>query len=247
MLTDGGMQDNQVAHWMNNLFHEDIHKMYCSSVVSQDVLLLGAHTSICHSDLPKSSQQIKCVPAHIDCGLGECSSMGDVRAERSVWYHEESVQSLAALATEHAKCSVVVTKRIMIGRMGFISCPVMSGVVFIGDANVQCSGDNSQIAKELYKSMQSQHLTQLRSIMDMESLLCACSNGVLPTPKHVVFDSMGEWAEFGSVPQENVSMAPVVWFKFYSRSEYLKNKHYRATVLGSQLSCKIEGQILHFG
>lgn len=246
-MTDGGIQDDDVALWMNNLFHGDIYKMYCSSIVSREVQCLGVHKSICNSKLPVSSSQIKSIPANISCELGEGSSSVEEKSLRTVWYHDESVQSVAALSTPQVKQSVVITKRIMVGRMGFVSCPVMSGAIFIGNVNVQCSGPTSQVAKELYNNMQSQHLVKLSSIVDMESLLCACSDGILPAPKRVVWDVMGQWAEFGGVSEKGgPAMAPVVWFRFCSRSEFVKNKRSLEGMLKSSVSCKLKGTMHSF-
>ncbi|GMH35273.1 hypothetical protein BSKO_03141 [Bryopsis sp. KO-2023] len=236
LMTDGGLQGGEdqvirgssfhrLTHWVDNMFSHIMWKHYCSEILERDVRCMGVEASLVNSTKVSFGQAVS-----------EENSRSIVFDENLLWGMTNGGRGLDGDDdlegdTNHESdgepgmlsdfCSVPVTRTVMIGRMGDISCPVASGVVFLGDFDHQDldEGWNSEEnALGVYSKVQTSVVNALSKCQDIPSLINAWEAGEIPKPVLVTWGVNGEWVEFER--DLDCCMHPAVWFRFYTKSEF---------------------------
>ncbi|GMH41548.1 hypothetical protein BSKO_09458 [Bryopsis sp. KO-2023] len=212
LMTDGGVQEGRTMFWVDNMFARRPSLTYCSDILKErDVRCLGAHKP--------GDTSVEYAIRHM---IGE--------NKREVMYDETMLKELRSVSEEDkSDPHLVVTREIIIGRMGDISCPVSCGAVLIGTIDFdQTNASEEEVAKQLYSDAGSELAEHLSSFKDLDAILESCQKKEVPPPRVVGCNRMGEWVEFGGRGMGwKGSLHPVVWFRFLTKDESLEGRRER--------------------
>ncbi|GMH41625.1 hypothetical protein BSKO_09535 [Bryopsis sp. KO-2023] len=215
VLTDGGLQDGWPLYWMGSIFSDRWYKGYCSKGK------LNRHINCVGAFLPWRVQSrgrvLPLYPTKWSSKLEPDVSPAQLPEEECHFFDERVMVDLDEIKQDASKLAVL--HRVIVCRKGRFSCPVQSGTVSIGSTDwteLIAKGGPAERAQVMYKETQSGAVPILGGLNVMEDVLAVCSRGVF-RPMRVCWGSNGEWVEFD---REGCGPRPVLWFHFYSQTEY---------------------------
>lgn len=236
VMTDGGLDDEQLEYWVDNMFDGDIESYYCSKMHrSKNVRCIALSPP---QTIRDRLSRISSFEYGKDChfhGPGE----GGRREEDSPRVEvlaDTAMVGLLKRMGQPANNQISINTGVRIGRMGDLTCPVSCGVVIIGDFDymqrLKQAGEES-LLEEIYASTMIPIAETLSVCTDLESILCACKTQELQVPTVVSLGQSGEWAEFSGVDQSSCALgeskdepnglmgkvASVIWFRFRRKRE----------------------------
>lgn len=234
---------------MGNIFEYGLSKGYCSTgKLDRAINCVGVY-------IPSRSLTRKGILPMRSYQPSACADSKEypivVDEGESHLYDEKVMTDLQHSAEGPASLSIL--RRVVVCRKGRFSCPVTSGSLSVGSADwseVTKKGSHAEQASTLYSETQSGCVPVLGKLKSLEAVVAACEEGKI-LPGVVSWGATGEWVEFES---RGFGPRPVLWYNFYSETEYknrqsMEETNRRAKLTGekTQFSPSINLQLMPWG